>query len=200
MGRLHSAGLRGGDPVTGRPPMMTCGPGRESPGGAGLPSLSGACGVACELTLWASVLRRHLEGGARLRGHGGDATPASPACSRSGPRGLATQGQAPRTHLHTRCPPGPRAAGWHAPAPGGPGLPARVRAHGSSGAQAGSASSRWPVTGVQAGRALRTLTDLTVELQQGCEKRQETVPKLPGSLPKGGSPPVLPRRPALHKK
>lgn len=78
MGRLHSAGLRGGDPVTGRPPMMTCGPGRESPGAAGLPSLSGACGAACELTLWASVLRRHLEGGARLRGHGGGRHPCKP--------------------------------------------------------------------------------------------------------------------------
>ena len=36
------------------------------------------------------------------------------------------------------------------------------------------------------------LTDLTAELQQGCEKRRETVPKLPGSPPKVGAPQLRP--------
>ena len=62
-------------------------PRQGKPCGGGLPSVLGARGAASELTLRVLVLRRCQEGGARLRGHWGDATPGSPVCSWSGPRG-----------------------------------------------------------------------------------------------------------------
>lgn len=117
--------------------MTTCGPGRESLVGGGLPSLLGACRAASELTLRVLVLRRHQEGGARLRGHWGGRNPWEPhllmvrtlrlpaltctlaACQVHKLQGGVHLPQGARGHLPESMPGGPRGHGRALPPPGG---------------------------------------------------------------------------------